>query len=85
MQSAVRGFLARRTLLRTKQLRLQGLSSNWYYVKFAILESATTDPARLFAPNEKPKDLSMDDKSKRIYIDVFEDRDNSGIKYKGQW
>ena len=60
-------------------------------------ESSASDPTRVFGANsdgmlkehertlERELQLMSQDGQQRVFIDYFEDRDKSGIKYKGQW
>lgn len=61
------------------------------------IESSASDPTRAFGPNaesmlkdhertlERELQLMNQDGQQRVFIDYFEDRENTGIKYKGQW
>jgi hypothetical protein len=66
-------------------------------VKTCSLESSASDPTRAFGANsdgmlkehertlERELQVMNQDGQQRVFIDYFEDRENSGIKYKGQW
>jgi len=60
-----------------------------------VIESSSSDPSKAFGPNangmlqeherilEKEMHLMNQDGIERVFIDYFEDRENTNIKYKG--